>query len=87
MPRCAPSREWRARVAERGVALFHTSSSAMQAEAVLTRAGLQVKMIPTPRELSSDCGLALRFEWAACEQVRQLLEKMHVETAGLHELA
>ncbi len=70
-----------------GVVLFNTTSSAMQAEAVLSRAGMAVKMIPTPRELSSDCGLALRFAWAAAEDVKKLLEKMRVETAGVHELS
>ncbi len=70
-----------------GVVLFNTTSSAMQAEAVLSRAGMAVKMIPTPRELSSDCGLALRFAWAAAEDVKKLLEKMRVETAGIHELS
>ncbi len=73
-------------MASYGVVLFNTTSSAMQAEAVLTRAGMPVKMIPTPRELSSDCGLALRFTWSAAEDVKQLLEKMCVETAGIHEL-
>ncbi len=67
--------------------LFNTTSSAMQAEAVLTRAGLPIKMIPTPRQLSSDCGLALRFEWTANEEVRKLLEKLRVDTAGIHELS
>lgn len=70
-----------------GVVLFHTSSSAMQAEAVLLRAHLDVKLIPTPRELSSDCGLSLRFDWQAHEQVEALLMKMHVETAGIRSLS
>ncbi len=69
-----------------GVVLFHTSSSAMQAEAVLLRAKLDVKLIPTPRELSSDCGLSLRFDWECHEDVESLLLKMHVETAGIHQL-
>ena len=73
-------------MAKYGVVLFNTSSSAMQAEAVLLKAGLAAKMIPTPRELSSDCGLALRFDWPLRAQVEQLLEKMHVETAGVHGL-
>ncbi len=73
-------------MASYGVVLFNTTSSAMQAEAVLTRAGMPVKMIPTPRELSSDCGLALRFTWTSAEDVQKLLEKMCVETAGIHEL-
>lgn len=58
----------------------------MQAEAVLLRAGFAVKLIPTPRELSSDCGLALRFDWSRNDQVESLLMKMHVETAGIHPL-
>ncbi len=69
-----------------GVILFHTSSSAMQGEAVLLRAKLTARLIPTPRELSSDCGLSLRFNWDECEQVRALLEQAHVEFAGLHPL-
>ncbi len=74
-------------MARYGVVLFHTSSSAMQAEAVLLRAHLEAKLIPTPRELSSDCGLSLRFAWEVHEQVESLLLKMHVETAGIHSLS
>ena len=69
-----------------GVVLFHTSSCAMRAEAVLLRARLAVKLIPTPRELSSDCGIALRFDWSQNDQVCVLLKKAHVETAGIHLL-
>ena len=58
----------------------------MQAEAVLTRAGLVVKLVPTPRELSSDCGVSLRFLSIDSEQVRSLLAKAHVETAGIYPM-
>ena len=54
-----------------GVVLFHTTTSALRAEKVLQKAGLKVKLIPTPRELSSDCGIALRFDLAD----REVLEK------------
>ena len=69
-----------------GVVLFHTSSSALRAEKTLRRAGLAIKMIPTPRELSSDCGLALGFRWQESERVRTLLGAASVETAGIHPL-
>ncbi len=59
----------------------------MQAEAVLLRAGLVAKLIPTPRQLSSDCGLALRFDWPHSEQVEGLLLKMRVDTAGIYPLS
>ncbi len=53
------------------VILVHTTSHAIQAERVLKRAGFEVKLIPVPRHLSSDCGSALRIDAAqrdACEK-------------------
>jgi len=70
-----------------GVVLFHTTSAALRAEKTLTKAGLVVKLIPTPREFSSDCGLALRFAWQQIEQVSALLGAASVEMASIHPLA
>lgn len=69
-----------------GVALFYTTSSALRAEKVLKQAGLAVKLIPTPRQLSSDCGMALRFEWERLEDVTAALQAARVEVASLHAL-
>lgn len=69
-----------------GVALFHTTSAALRAEKTLLRHAVSAKLIPTPREFSSDCGMALRFEWDRTEQVRALLAEARVEIAGLHPL-
>ena len=62
-----------------GVVLFHTTSSALRAEKILQKDGLTVKLIPTPRELSSDCGIALRFEWDKRGQVTTRLVTARVE--------
>jgi len=43
-------------------------------------------LIPTPREFSSDCGMALRFEWSQAERARALLEAVRVEIAAMHPL-
>jgi hypothetical protein len=69
-----------------GVVLFHTSSAALRAEKTLAKAGLVVKLIPTPRELSSDCGIALNFLWSQAEQIKVLLGAARVEIAGIHPL-
>jgi len=74
-------------MSEHGVVLFHTTAAAMRAESVLVRAELQVKLIPTPRHLSSDCGIALRFSWPDAETVQAHLADAGVDTAGVHELA
>ena len=62
-----------------GVVHFHTTSAALRSEKVLQRAGLTVKLIPTPRQFSSDCGIALRFDQAELARVQSLLEAAGVE--------
>jgi hypothetical protein len=69
-----------------GVVLFHTNSSAMRAEKTLLRYGLAIRLIPTPRQYSSDCGIALRFDWSQRDTVCDFLTAARVEIAGLHPL-
>jgi hypothetical protein len=73
-------------VAEYGIVLFHSTAHALRAEKVLGRAGLAIKMIPTPRQLSSDCGMALRFARAEREQVAAVLAENRVPINGFHEI-
>lgn len=71
---------------EFGVVLFFTTSAAMRGEKVARKAELEVKLIPTPRQLSSDCGIALRFAWSDADDVRRCLEEAGVENDGLHRI-
>jgi len=73
-------------MSEYGVVLFHTTSSALRGEKVAQRAGLKVKLIPTPREFSSDCGMALRFDWAQAERVQEALSAAKVDLAELRQM-
>ena len=63
-----------------GVILFHTTSSVMRAEKILKNRGYTIKLIPTPRQFSSDCGISLRFEWSQYESIKSVLDKAQVET-------
>ncbi len=47
---------------EFAVILVFSTGHAIQAQRVLERAGVQTKLIPTPRALSSDCGSAIRID-------------------------
>jgi hypothetical protein len=69
-----------------GVALFHTSSAVLRAEKLLFKSGLTVKLIPTPREFSSDCGVALRFIWSDESRLRDLLNSANVEISSTHRM-
>ncbi len=70
-----------------GVVLFHTTSSVMKAEKLLARKGYAIKLVPPPREFSSDCGIAIRFDWERCDAIKTELESARLETAGLHEMS
>jgi hypothetical protein len=71
---------------EYGVVLFFTTSSATQAEKVLGKAGLGTKLIPTPRQFSSDCGISLRFTWDDFNRVESLLRSANVEIMSIHQM-
>ena len=73
-------------MAQYSVVLFHSTSHAIRAEKVLRGEGVKIKMIPTPRHLSSDCGMALRFDRAAEEDVAATLDQNRVPTNGIHAL-
>jgi len=62
-----------------GIVLFHTTTSALRAEKILQKASLTVRLVPTPRELSSDCGIALRFSPVDEPTVRQGLAQAGLE--------
>jgi len=66
-------------VIQNGVVIFHTTSSVMQAEKALLKAGVSIKLIPTPRQFSSDCGISVRFEWLHRERVQTILEDSGIE--------
>lgn len=46
----------------KGYILVFTTSSAFESEAILKDLQMNVKLVPTPREFSSDCGIAVYFE-------------------------
>ncbi|WDL74635.1 DUF3343 domain-containing protein [Helicobacter winghamensis] len=49
-----------------GYVLVYTTSSAFESESILQNLGISIKLVPTPREFSSDCGIAV---WFMCENI------------------
>ena len=56
------------------VAIFHSIHRVMKAEKILKAGQLEVLLIPVPRQLSSDCGLAIRFSQAQRVEFEKALE-------------
>ena len=65
---------------KKGYLLVYTTSCAFYCENIMKPLeGMVVKLVPTPREYSSDCGIAVYFEYEALSSLEELLQKHHLE--------
>jgi hypothetical protein len=71
---------------KRAVILVYSTSYAIRAEKVLHQAGIESKLIPVPRYLSSNCGVCLRIERADKEAAQKALEAVKLEIEGIHDI-
>lgn len=55
------------------LAVFNSAHRVMKAENILKRRGLEILLIPAPRALSTDCGLAIRYNSDLNDAVLQTL--------------
>jgi hypothetical protein len=67
-----------------GVLTFFGSHHALRAESVMKKAGFSVRLIPGPREISPNCGVALRFAYQRRDEARTLLEASSVQFEAIH---
>jgi ribosomal protein S11 len=68
------------------VILVYSTSYAIRAERVLHLAGIQTKLIPVPRHLSSNCGVCVRIAQHDREAAQQALLQAGVEVEGIYDL-
>lgn len=67
-----------------GIITFFGSYHAMRAERVLAAAGLAVELIPGPRDLSPNCGVALAFSFQRREEAVAILGRQGVLFEAIH---
>ncbi len=68
------------------VVTFDATHYALKAERVMKKAKYNVKLIPVPRQFSSNCGLALQFDCQIRETLEKMFEQEHVKVHGIHQL-
>lgn len=69
-----------------GIILFKTRALVMQADKALTGEGYTVTVVPTPRQYTGDCGIAVRFPWSYREAVTSVLKNASLEYQDIHEI-
>lgn len=67
-----------------GLITFFASHHAIRADATLHRAGFASQLIPGPKDLSPNCGVALRFELVEREPVLTCLAEKRVQVDDVH---
>lgn len=60
------------------LAIFNSAHRVMKAENILKKCGLAILLIPAPRALSTDCGLAIRFNSDLYDNVLKSLTSEHL---------
>jgi len=68
------------------VVLFYSTSAAIKAESFAQRLNLEVKLIPVPRNLSSDCGICLLFRHQDKIKIENLLHHEKIEYDSIYPI-
>ena len=68
------------------VAIFHSIHRVLKAEKILKHKQVEFLLIPVPRQLTSDCGLALRFAPETKEALLDVLTEEVLTPAELYQL-
>lgn len=67
------------------VAIFHSIHRVLKAEKMLKQEGVSFLLIPVPRQLTSDCGLALRFSPEVRKNLLEILAEEGLPPAELFQ--
>ena len=68
------------------LATFKTTSAALMFERTCRGAGINARIAPVPRKLSSSCGLACEFPCGLRQDVEGLASEKNINVAGYHEI-
>ena len=68
------------------ILVFDSIHRVMKAEKILMAEGIDMRLIPTPRHISSDCGMVVQIHRSDAELVLSLLRDGDVEIAGVYDL-
>ena len=66
------------------IATFHSTHMVLKAEKLLKEAGLEgVRLVPVPSQVSSDCGVTVRFGAADAARAALLLRALEDDLQGI----
>lgn len=68
------------------IVTFNSTHHAIMFEKILKEVNLSIRAIPTPREISSSCGLSIAFEEFETENVKEKLNNNKIDYYGVFRI-
>lgn len=65
--------------------VVYSTSQAIKIERLLQERSITSKMVPVPRQISSDCGVCLQIEERDMAAVEEILSQLEIEIQGLFQ--
>ncbi|NBG86984.1 DUF3343 domain-containing protein [Isachenkonia alkalipeptolytica] len=68
------------------VITFDSTHAAMEAEKRLLNKGVKIHVIPTPRQITANCGLSVKIMEITREELEDLLRELQIEKKNLYRM-
>lgn len=68
------------------VITFYSTHFALKSEKILQNLNYDFKLIPIPREISSNCGLAVKIKTQEKDEIEDILKNHNVEIENIHNM-
>ncbi len=68
-----------------GVATFNSTHHTIQAEGVFKEKSISFRTIPTPREITRSCGLAILFALDDLDKVKKMADDGEINIANIYK--
>jgi hypothetical protein len=69
-----------------GVIIVFSTSHALRIERLLQGEGITCKLIPVPRQISSNCGVCVRIHRSDIELALQAITGAQIQIEGIHDI-
>jgi len=68
------------------VITFDSTHAAMEAEKRFLKTGAKIHVIPTPRQITANCGLSIKITGMSLEDLENLLVELKIEKKAIYRM-
>lgn len=69
-----------------GVITFESVNHALRGEAIFNKEDIEIRTIPTPREITHSCGIAIKFDLKDKEWAKEIIGKNQLDIKAIFKI-